>query len=434
MHVPIDPSALIDASTDIESARSMPLHIALLVDPDSTTALLDVVTRAFLPQSSQARVDVFAWDDPAAISPEYDMAVIIAGTGLRTGVLAQALISVGVPALTVTDMPALVREIAEAVGCPLLESDVVSPDPQVDGDAFPETDEFNLEPYPFTVDRERTMLLGMGEWIVSTFRVKRLAFALSFPFVRRPLSLEAVHATSIQNAGIGLAFIIPGADMPLMTLNQAKMVLQIAAAYGEPLGRDRWRELAVLLGGAFASRSVARSLIGSFPVLGWAIRAGVGAGATEVMGHAAIAYFEGLSDGIYELPDEAGTLAHMREVAAAAQAKVQPYAQAIGSVAVSAAGKAATTVAEGARVVAPVVRDVALNVVVPAASHAVDKAAPVVRKSVDVVAPAVGHAVCEVVPAVRETVLVFCRKQGIEPDEFARQMANSFIDSRGGKR
>ena len=63
---------------------------------------------------------------------------------------------------------------------------------------------------------------------------KRLALALSFPFVRKPLSLEAVSATSLQNAGIGLVLFIPGADMTLMTLNQAKMLLQIAAACGEP--------------------------------------------------------------------------------------------------------------------------------------------------------------------------------------------------------
>lgn len=434
MMLPIDPTAVLDASTDIESARAMPLRVALLIDPESSPALLDVIARAFTPQSSQAQVDVFDWEDVSAVTSEYDMAVIVAGTGLRTGSIAQTLIAAGVPALTVTDMPALVREIAEAVGCPLLESDVVAPDPQVDGGAFPETDEFNQEPYPFTVDRERTLLMGVGEWIVSAFHVKRLAFALSFPFVRRPLSLESVHATSLQNAGIGLVPFIPGADMPLMTLNQAKMVLQIAAAYGQPLGRDRWRELLVLLGGAFASRSVARSLIGAFPVLGGVIRCGIGAGATEAMGHAAIAYFEGLSDGIYEEPNEERALARVREAVVSAQGTVQPYAQAVAQVAVDVAGKAAVSVAARAQQAAPVVIGFATDVALPAAYAVAQKAGPVLRKSADAVAPVVGHAVCEVVPAVRETIHVFCRKQGIEPDEFARAMVDSFIDSRGGKR
>lgn len=40
----------------------------------------------------------------------------------------------------------------------------------------------------------------MGEWIIDACRDKRLAFALAFPFVRRPLSVDAVNATAVQNA------------------------------------------------------------------------------------------------------------------------------------------------------------------------------------------------------------------------------------------
>ena len=36
-----------------------------------------------------------------------------------------------------------------------------------------------------------------------------------------------------RTASSGLVMVIPGADLPIMTANQAKMVLQIAAAYGE---------------------------------------------------------------------------------------------------------------------------------------------------------------------------------------------------------
>ena len=55
----------------------------------------------------------------------------------------------------------------------------------------------------------------MGEWVVAAFKQKRLAFAQAFDFVRRPLSSESVRATSIQNAGVGLVVVIPGADMPI---------------------------------------------------------------------------------------------------------------------------------------------------------------------------------------------------------------------------
>ena len=77
-----------------------------------------------------------------------------------------------------------------------------------------------------------------------------------------------------------------------MTLNQAKMVLQIAAAYGQPLTVERARELAAVVGGGFACRAAARQLVGVVPALGWAIKAGIGYAGTAAMGRAAIEYFE----------------------------------------------------------------------------------------------------------------------------------------------
>ena len=132
----------------------------------------------------------------------------------------------------------------------------------------------------------------MGEWIIAACSSKRLSFALAFPFVARPLSLEAVNATSVQNAGIGAVVLLPGADMPIMTLNQAKMLLQIAAAYGQPMTIDRVKELIALVGGAFACRAAARNIAGLVPGLGWAVKGAIGYSGTLAMGRAAIEYFE----------------------------------------------------------------------------------------------------------------------------------------------
>ena len=139
---------------------------------------------------------------------------------------------------------------------------------------------------------KRALNNRMGEWIIETCREKRLSFALAFPFVARPLSLEAVNATAVQNAGIGVVVFLPGADMPVMTANQMKMILQIAAAYGQPMTVERAKELLVVLGGAFVARSAARSVAGIVPGLGWAVKGAVGYAATLAMGRAAIEYFE----------------------------------------------------------------------------------------------------------------------------------------------
>ena len=148
------------------------------------------------------------------------------------------------------------------------------------------------EEHGFSEEGKEELARAIGKWIVRVSPDKRLAFSIAYPFVRRPLSEEAVFATAAQNAGVGLVVFVPGADMPIMTINQAKMILQIAAAYGQPLGADRIKELAVTLGSAFVFRTVARQAVGLVPALGWAIKATVGYAGTVAIGNTAIDYFE----------------------------------------------------------------------------------------------------------------------------------------------
>ena len=133
---------------------------------------------------------------------------------------------------------------------------------------------------------------ALGRWLVDRINGKRLAMATNFVFMRRAVAEESIKATSFQNGVVGLVAIIPGADMPIMTANQAKMVLQIAAAYGETLGTERIKELAVVLGGGFALRAVARQFLAFIPGFGWAVKAGIGYSGTLAMGYAAVEHFE----------------------------------------------------------------------------------------------------------------------------------------------
>jgi uncharacterized protein (DUF697 family) len=264
-------------------------------------------------------------------------------------------------------MPDIVKQMAAQMGHPLLEDDLIFPEIVIDGAALPASDDFNKEPYPLSIDREKSLLARMGQWVVDAFREKRLAFALSFPFVRRPLSVESVNATSMQNAGIGLVALIPGADMPVMTLNQAKMLLQIAAAYGQKLGMERLKELAAIVGGGFACRAAARQLVAVVPGWGWAVKAGIGYTGTLAMGYATIAYFE----------QSVGEGSSLKDAAAAAQAEAARVAAAAGNQPTpqAAAIAAAKTVAD----------DIAVG-----AQDALKKAVPAMRKAVDGVCDAAG--------------------------------------------
>ena len=136
----------------------------------------------------------------------------------------------------------------------------------------------------------------LGGWIVRHMGDSKTSLARAFKFVREHFVRDVIMATSLQNAAIAAVFFLPGADMPLLTLNQAKMFLKIAAAYGAELDNERLKELAVLLASGFGLRAVSRKLVGLVPMFGWAMRGSVGYGGTYALGNAAKVYFEGEGD------------------------------------------------------------------------------------------------------------------------------------------
>src|SRR5918997_2528858 len=118
-----------------------------------------------------------------------------------------------------------------------------------------------------------------------------VALAKGYPPLRRAVCEEIVRNNARQNAVIG-ALPIPGADMPVMTANQARMVLNIAAAYGEELSMDRARELLGVLAAGFGLRALARQAVKLVPLGGWAAAGGIGYARAIAIGRATILYFE----------------------------------------------------------------------------------------------------------------------------------------------
>lgn len=331
MNLPIDIPALLRAATDIDAARNTPLAVSVYLDETAPGDVVGHVRSAFASAGARTRVTLGYLGDglPEPYGAD-DMAVIVAGDNPCIGEAAAHVRSAGIPVMVVTCSPTAVTAAAEEAGYAIPEGDLVAPqmtDPTPFSDAAAaltrrltagrtgegeseaaavaealehavpvEEEPASAEPIVLDAEAAATLDRRMGEWIIAACRDKKLAFALAFPFVRRPLSLDAVRTTSIQNAGVGVVVFIPGADMPIMTLNQAKMLLQIAAAYGQPLSAERIKELAAVVGGAFLFRNIARSAAGVVPVLGWAVKGAVGFAGTEAMGRAAIEYFEAGGD------------------------------------------------------------------------------------------------------------------------------------------
>lgn len=118
------------------------------------------------------------------------------------------------------------------------------------------------------------------------------SLAARVPVLRRPLAEELVDRFARRAAVIGVAVFVPGADFPVLTLHQLRMVLRIGAAYGVELDAERVPEVLAVIGGGLAFRAIARQALAVVPVGGWIVKGAVAYAGTRALGEAAIRYFE----------------------------------------------------------------------------------------------------------------------------------------------
>jgi uncharacterized protein (DUF697 family) len=119
--------------------------------------------------------------------------------------------------------------------------------------------------------------------------------AARLPVVREPLSEWLIERFSRQNAIIGVAVWVPGADFAVLTLNQLRLVLRLAAAHGIEIDQQRLPEVVATVGAGLGFRAVARQLLGAVPVAGWLVKGGVAYVGTRALGEAAQRYFQAVS-------------------------------------------------------------------------------------------------------------------------------------------
>ncbi len=149
--------------------------------------------------------------------------------------------------------------------------------------------------------QEGTFLPDITEEVVLRELAPRLAGSLDeehlvslgrgYPIFRRAVCWKIIHKNARQNGIIG-TLPIPGADMPAITANQGRMVLNIAAAHGEEISLDRARELLGVLAAGLGLRALARQILKLVPVAGWAASGAIGYAGTLAMGQTALRYFE----------------------------------------------------------------------------------------------------------------------------------------------
>jgi uncharacterized protein (DUF697 family) len=153
-------------------------------------------------------------------------------------------------------------------------------------------------PYVLATDVVRTEA-GAGFDVAEIARVvaaklveEGTPLAARVPALRDAVIGLLVERFARANGAVGALVFVSGADTPVITLNQIRMVLRIAHAYGVEVGQARAPEVLAVLGSGFALRTLARQAVGLVPSAGWAVKAGVAYGGTKALGEAAKRYYE----------------------------------------------------------------------------------------------------------------------------------------------
>ena len=115
--------------------------------------------------------------------------------------------------------------------------------------------------------------------------------AARLPVLRDAVCDELIESFSRKNGILGVAIFVPGADFPVLALNQLRLVLRLASAHGVEVDQTRVPEVLATIGAGFGFRAVARQLLGAVPVAGWAIKGATAYAGTRALGEAARRYF-----------------------------------------------------------------------------------------------------------------------------------------------
>jgi uncharacterized protein (DUF697 family) len=131
--------------------------------------------------------------------------------------------------------------------------------------------------------------------ILDSIPDKKIALAAAVPLFRKEVVRRIIKKASNQNAAIGFFVFMPGVDMPLLTMNQVRMILQLSALYGEEVSLKRLYEILGVVASGFIFRALARELIAVIPVIGWFIKGAIAYSGTIAVGRLTVKLLESRS-------------------------------------------------------------------------------------------------------------------------------------------
>jgi uncharacterized protein (DUF697 family) len=209
--------------------------------------------------------------DPAAIRE--------AGLGALEDAAALVYVLAGTP--TEEDERAL--RAADMAGIPIV---ALGPDPREPVPYVYATEVLPLRP------GEGFPLEELGRLLGAKLDAEAAPLAARLPVLRRSIADAMIAKVARQNAIVGAAVFIPGVDFPVLTINQLRLVLRLAATYGQEIDAARVPEILGVVASGMGLRALARQALGVVPVAGWAVKGGIAYAGTRALGEAAVRYFE----------------------------------------------------------------------------------------------------------------------------------------------
>jgi uncharacterized protein (DUF697 family) len=113
----------------------------------------------------------------------------------------------------------------------------------------------------------------------------------ALPRYRKIAAARVVGESALFAALMGVEP-VPLVGLPFLIAVQIRMLLRLAAIYGQPMGVARARELLGAIAGGLAIRYAAQEVAKLIPGPGWLISGGAAWTGTNALGGAAIAFFE----------------------------------------------------------------------------------------------------------------------------------------------
>jgi uncharacterized protein (DUF697 family) len=120
--------------------------------------------------------------------------------------------------------------------------------------------------------------------------------AARLPVLREAVCQALIEQFSRKNAVVGAAVWVSGADFALLTLNQLRLVLRLAAAHGVEIDQQRLPEVLTTIGAGVGFRALARRLVAAVPAARWLVRGSVAYAGTRALGETAHRYFHAVGE------------------------------------------------------------------------------------------------------------------------------------------